>query len=275
MNEQLQKDLSEFNAYLKQIYETWPLHEQLKAAVNYSLLAKGKRVRPLLFFSVLHSFGNLAVNTYFPAAAALEMIHNYSLIHDDLPAMDNDEFRRNQLTNHIVFGEDIAILAGDALLTDAFRILMQTPVATDQLVQLVKALTAAAGSENLITGQVEDLKMTTKSATQITLMDQHKTAALFVAASELGAICLRLAPKTTAYLKKFAEKFGLAFQLADDLQDLKKENAEIKNYAADFGISATQKSKEQDLAQALAALEQITDPNFNSKLLKSFARQIE
>lgn len=274
MNSLLKNDLIKFNNYLSQVYETWPLNEKLKTAVNYSLLANGKRLRPLLFFTTLRSFNESNISLYFPAAAAIEMIHNYSLIHDDLPAMDNDDLRRGKPTNHVAFGEDIAILAGDALLTDAFRILTQTPVKAEQIVQMTQVLAKAAGSENMVSGQVEDIKMVDKSISNVTIMDQQKTAAMFVAASDFGAICLQLSSKVAKQLRIFANSFGLAFQLFDDLKDLSEENAEVKNYAADFGIVKTQEAKVKYLNQSSAALDKIDDPNFNPELLKKFLLQI-
>ncbi len=274
MNNLLNNDLIQFNNYLLQIYETWPLNEKLKTAINYSLLANGKRLRPLLFFTILRSFNESNISLYFPAAAAIEMIHNYSLIHDDLPAMDNDDLRRGKPTNHVAFGEDIAILAGDALLTDSFRILTQTPVKAEQIVQMTQVLAKAAGSENMVSGQVEDIKMVDKSISNITIMDQQKTAAMFVAASDFGIICLQLPSKVAKQLRIFANSFGLAFQLFDDLKDLSEESAELKNYAADFGIVKTQKAKAKYLNQSSVALDKIDDPNFNPKLLKKFLLQI-
>ncbi|BDR56077.1 polyprenyl synthetase family protein [Xylocopilactobacillus apis] len=270
MNSDLLKVILKFNEYLEHLYGSKEIDPKLKEAINYSLLSNGKRLRPLLFFSILNSFGINEFEHYFDIAASLEMVHTYSLIHDDLPAMDNDNLRRGKPTNHVLFGEDLAILAGDALLTDAFKVIADSKVSSDQKVSLVNALSNAAGSQNMVNGQVQDLQISDVSEENLIEMHYHKTAAMFVAASEYGAICLNLNFDQTNLLKKFAKNFGLAFQLADDLSDLDQDQSGENNFAVDFGIQQARQLKEKRISSANEALDRLSGDHFTSDPLKKF-----
>jgi geranylgeranyl diphosphate synthase type II len=185
-------------------------------SMRYSLLAGGKRIRPILCLAVCEMLGGTD-DIAMPTAIALEMIHTMSLIHDDLPAMDNDVLRRGKPTNHVVFGEAIAILAGDALLSSSFEyVATQTKgVAVDRILEVIKRLGSSVGPYGLAGGQVMDLNCENKD--NVTLEDllwihMHKTAALLKVAVASGAVLAGASPEDIALCEEYAEKIGLAFQ---------------------------------------------------------------
>jgi geranylgeranyl diphosphate synthase type II len=186
----------------------------LHKAMRYSVFAGGKRLRPALCLAACRAVGG-RMATAMPLACAVECIHTYSLIHDDLPCMDDDDFRRGKPTNHKVFGEGIAVLAGDALLTLAFWL-----AARD--VRYVKELAFAAGSLRLIAGQVQDLENENRPATLEEVKTTHlnKTAALIIASIRLGALAGRATAAQLKRLTKYGEDIGLAFQVVDDILDV-------------------------------------------------------
>jgi geranylgeranyl diphosphate synthase type II len=194
----------------------------LHRAMRYSLFAGGKRLRPALTLAAAEACGG-GIEAALPAACAVECIHTYSLVHDDLPCMDDDDLRRGRPTNHKVFGEGIAVLAGDALLTIAFEILAEAsatpryPIAAQ-----VRELAAAAGSHWLIGGQVADLEGEGKrlSAAELRYIHRCKTAALLTAAIRLGAMSANATPARLEALTRFGQALGLAFQVIDDILDV-------------------------------------------------------
>jgi geranylgeranyl diphosphate synthase type II len=191
-------------------------------AMRYSLFAGGKRMRPVLTLASAEACSG-AVERAVPAACAVECIHTYSLIHDDLPCMDDDDLRRGRPTNHKVFGEGVAVLAGDALLTIAFEILAQTaPVSRHPVAAQIRELADAAGSKWLIGGQVADLEGEGRKLTGAELRYIHrcKTAALLTASIRLGAMSANAAPAKLAALTDFGQALGLAFQVIDDILDV-------------------------------------------------------
>jgi len=198
---------------------------RLLEAMRYSLMAGGKRLRPVLVLAAAELFGAPAERVM-PAACALEMIHTYSLIHDDLPCMDDDDLRRGRPTNHKVYGEAMATLAGDALLTMAFELLgrqaLVPGVTPDQAVRVVAEVAAAAGAAGMVGGQVEDIEWEGKQAPAEQLRQIHrlKTGALFRASLRAGAILAGAAAADLARLDQYAEHFGLAFQIQDDVLDV-------------------------------------------------------
>lgn len=194
----------------------------LSEAMNYSLMAGGKRLRPILLMAAADAVGGNG-NDYIRAACALEMIHTYSLIHDDLPAMDNDDYRRGKLTNHKVYGDGVAILAGDALLTMAFEVICRQQNATDaRVLRVVREMSEAAGPQGMVGGQAIDLLSEGKRIDFLTLeaMHQAKTGALFKAAIRCGAILAGATEEQICALTRYAEQFGLAFQITDDILDV-------------------------------------------------------
>jgi geranylgeranyl diphosphate synthase type II len=198
-------------------------------AMRYSLFAGGKRLRPILLMAAADAAGAKGTD-YLPVACGLEMIHTYSLIHDDLPAMDDDDYRRGKLTNHKVFGEGMAILAGDALLTQAFEVILSQPgVEAQTLASVAKEIAAAAGPAGMVGGQAVDLFSEGKTLDYETLryMHQAKTGALFRAALRAGGMLAGATEQRINALTEYAEQFGLAFQITDDILDVTGTQAEI------------------------------------------------
>lgn len=204
---------------------------QVLKAMEYSLLVGGKRIRPLLCLLACRAVGG-RVSTALPAACALEYIHTYSLIHDDLPALDDDDYRRGHLTCHKKFGEATAILAGDALLTEAFSLLSRKEVLkripAEARLQVIQEIAKAAGIQGMVAGQEADLAAEKKkvSLNRLQYIHQHKTGALITAASVSGGLLGGGTPKEIRALRTFGEKIGLAFQIKDDLLNVEGQ-AEI------------------------------------------------
>src|SRR5213593_1808214 len=237
-------------------------------AMRYSLFAGGKRLRPALCLAAAEACGG-AVDDAMPLACAVECIHTYSLVHDDLPAMDNDDYRRGKLTNHKVFGEGIAILAGDALLTQAFEIAAQCkgwPRYSHQ--GIVREITHAAGSLQLIAGQVADLEGEGKktSAAQLRYIHERKTSALLCCSARLGGMSANCTPAQLRALTDFGYHVGLAFQVIDDILDVtqtserlgktagKDTKAQKATYPAIVGLEKSRRIAEQLTQSAFDAL---------------------
>lgn len=254
---------------VKELEQEPPLDETLAAAMKYSLMAGGKRLRPILLMAAADAVGAKGTD-YLTAGCALEMIHTYSLIHDDLPAMDNDDYRRGKLTNHKVYGDGMAVLAGDALLTLAFEVLTRqqyTDAAT--LLRVVKEISTAAGMNGMVGGQAIDLESEGKHIDMETLRRMHmgKTGALFRAALRSGAILAGADEKKLAALTDYAEKFGLAFQITDDILDVvgdekligKPVGSDVRNekstYVTLTSLEEAQKLAKETVDGAVAALQ--------------------
>ena len=198
-------------------------------AMRYSLFAGGKRMRPVLCLAAAEACGGPA-GAALPAACAVECVHTYSLVHDDLPCMDDDDMRRGRPTSHKVFGEGIAVLAGDALLTQAFEILAQTkPAKRHSVAAMIRELAAAAGSLKLIAGQVADLEGEGKKATraQLRFIHECKTAAMIEASLRLGAMSANATSRQLDALTAFGRHLGLAFQVIDDILDVTQTSEKL------------------------------------------------
>ena len=198
-------------------------------AMRYSLFAGGKRLRPILCLAAAEACGG-KINAALPFACAVECIHTYSLIHDDLPSMDNDDLRRGRPTCHKVFGDGIAILAGDALLTIAFEIATQTkPVSRYDLRDIFCEITNAAGSRKLIAGQVADLEAEGRRLTraEVRSIHENKTAALLTTSIRLGAMSANATAKQLAAVTAFGRALGLAFQVIDDILDVTQTSEKL------------------------------------------------
>lgn len=196
-------------------------HQKLFDSMSYSLNAGGKRIRPILFLMGLQLFG-IEEEKYMPVAAALECVHTYSLIHDDLPGMDNDDYRRGKLTNHKVYGTGMAIQAGDGLLTYAFQLLAEASNVLDtDKVRLIQALSVAAGPNGMVAGQAHDLEAEGKLLTEreLRLMDDRKTGCLLVAPLDMACILSKASEKDCKLLHQFGLSLGVIFQMTDDLLD--------------------------------------------------------
>jgi len=223
LNEFQAEWLPEFDDYLySELSNCVPSQETLHEAMAYSLRGGGKRIRPLLVLATIALAGG-NVKKGFAPAAALEFIHTYSLIHDDLPSMDNDDYRRGRLTSHKVFGEATAILAGDALLTAAFEILAESQALSDnQKIRLIAQLARASGPSGMIAGQMDDVEGEKKILTIEELIQVHekKTGALIVFAVSAGCAAADASTLFTAKLQKYSEYLGLAYQIHNDLKDV-------------------------------------------------------
>ncbi len=245
----------------------------IHAAMRYSLFAGGKRIRPLLAIAAAEALGTEA-GAELPGCA-VECVHAYSLIHDDLPALDNDDFRRGRPTCHKVYGEAMAILAGDALLTAAFKILAELDPAAENRAAMIAELAAAAGSvEGMIGGQVADLEAEGKSVTAERLHYIHraKTGALIRASVRLGALFGNAAPDAYRALGEYGRHIGLAFQIVDDVLDVVSTSEELgktagkdvkqgkATFPAFYGLEESRRRARQRLDAALAAIEDFGAP---------------
>ncbi len=214
----------------------------LHRAMRYSLFAGGKRLRPIACLAAAEACGG-SRSAALPAACSVECIHTYSLIHDDLPCMDDDDLRRGLPTSHKVFGEGIAVLAGDALLTKAFEILSSAPETSRYKTRhLLHELSFASGSRALIAGQVADLEAEGKPSTRSDLLFIHKgkTAAMIVASLRLGAMSANAAPATLQSLTTFGKNLGLAFQVIDDILDITQTSEKLgKSAGKDLSAQKT------------------------------------
>ncbi len=244
--------------------------ETIYESMRYSLMAGGKRLRPILCLATCEMVGG-TLEMAMPTACALEMIHTMSLIHDDLPAMDNDDYRRGKLTNHKVYGEDIAILAGDGLLTYAFEhIAAKTQnVPANRTLQVIVQLAQAVGAAGLVGGQVVDLESEGKSDVTIetlTYIHRHKTGALLEACVISGAILAGVSDSDRQPLSCYAQDIGLAFQIVDDVLDITATSEELgksagkdlqaqkATYPSFWGIEESKRQADQLVASAKAQL---------------------
>jgi geranylgeranyl diphosphate synthase, type II len=255
-------------------------------AMRYSLFAGGKRLRPILAIATGELFG-AKEDDLLPVACSLEMIHTYSLIHDDLPAMDDDDLRRGMPTCHVKFGEAIAILAGDALLTQAFITLASLQLENPVLqLALLRELSTASGTTNaLIGGQVLDLTCEGKTVSTVELEQIHraKTGALIRCAVRMGAIVGRASSRELAALSIYGEKIGLAFQIADDLLDETATTAELgktvgkdaatqkATYTSLYGVEGALQMANSVVEEALDSLRQV---DLDAAHLEAIARFI-
>lgn len=287
----LEKQCREYRAYvedyLKEHYDA--LNDQpqklLFDAMQYSLMAGGKRIRPILAFEFCRVCGRDWKNAA-PFAAAIEMIHTYSLIHDDLPCMDNDDYRRGRLTNHKVYGEGMAVLAGDALLTDAFGIAAsaQLPNPGD-MATAIGVLSECAGSLGMVGGQVLDIMSEERELTEQEVLDiqNRKTGCLISAACALGVIAGGGSEKQYEAACQFAAGLGLAFQIRDDMLDVIGTQEELgkatgvdtqKNtFVKLYGLERCEELVATYTNYAIEALNAFSDTSFMEALAKSLTER--
>ncbi|MBO0439169.1 polyprenyl synthetase family protein [Candidatus Enterococcus ikei] len=266
-------------------------NDQLKESMLYSIHAGGKRFRPLLVLAAIRSF-NKEVQTHdYQVAAALEMIHTYSLIHDDLPAMDDDDLRRGKPTNHKVFGEAHAILAGDGLLTAAFQLIAISQIEPNQKILLIQLLSKSAGTQGMVAGQAGDLQGENRSLSLLELADVHekKTGALIEFALLAGGILAEQPEEVVDLLGVFAQHLGLAFQIKDDLLDATSSEEELgkqvgrdevlnkSTYPSLLGLAGAKEALQEQLAMGKSTLEVIkqTSSEFHSELLQELLEQLQ
>ena len=216
-------------ALVQELKSEPPIDKTLADAMEYSLMAGGKRLRPILLMAAADAVGVDGAQ-FVTTGCAIEMIHTYSLIHDDLPAMDNDDYRRGKLTNHKVYGAGMATLAGDALLTLAFEVMLRQQGVTEATrLAVVREMSRAAGQNGMVGGQAIDLESEGKEIPMERLREMHmgKTGALFRAAVRSGAILAGATDNQLAALTKYADAFGLTFQITDDILDVVGDEATI------------------------------------------------
>lgn len=259
--------------------------EKLKEAMVYSLQAGGKRIRPLYTLAVLEEL-DVKSEDAATVASTIEMIHTYSLIHDDLPAMDDDNLRRGKPTNHVVFGEALAILAGDGLLTLAFGIIARLPnLSADQKIELIERLSYAAGAEGMVGGQVLDILGEGKSLTLEELEQVHinKTGALLSFSILAGGIIANASEKIMKALQTYALHIGLAFQIQDDILDIEGTSEQLGKTAGKDVLSEKNTypsiltldgAKEQLQKQYESAIGALKEVNLHEGLLVEFANYI-
>ncbi len=257
--------------------------EKIYESMRYSLMAGGKRLRPILCIATCELVGGNAAMAM-PTACALEMIHTMSLIHDDLPAMDNDDLRRGKPTNHVVYGEDIAVLAGDALLTYAFEMVTTTKdVPAPRLLQVITKLAQAVGAAGLVGGQVVDLDSEGKpdiTEETLTFIHTHKTGALLEASVLSGAILAGATVEDLGKLARYSQDIGLAFQIVDDILDItatqeqlgktagKDIQAQKATYPSLWGLEASRRKADQLVA---AAQEELSSWGEKGEALRAIA----
>lgn len=264
--------------------EPTTLHE----AMRYSLFAGGKRVRPILALAAAEAVGN-PPQSVLAIASSLELIHTYSLIHDDLPAMDNDDYRRGKLTNHKVYGEAIAILAGDALLTLAFELCSRTDLMEgldpQRQVQILYELAVGSGHLGMVGGQVLDIQAENKDIDLAALqtIHAHKTGMLIRAAVRMGALASSASADQLQHLTGFAEDIGLAFQIADDVLNVTGTREQLgknamtdaqrgkKTYPTFYGVDGARALADQCIKRAIGRLSRF---DANADPLRALAQYI-
>ena len=239
-------------------------------AMKYSLFAGGKRLRPILCIAGAEALG-VDGSQVMPVACALEMIHTYSLIHDDLPAMDNDDMRRGKPTNHKVFGEAVAILAGDGLLTEAFRVMGKTPlgkIKPEALLKVICLVAQGSGYQGMVGGQVTDIQSEGKTVEPATVefIHSHKTGALIAASVTSGAILGGATEAQVNAISEYGREIGLAFQIADDILDVEGDSEKMGKgvggdarkkkvtYPSVHGLVRSREIQKQSIDQAIHSL---------------------
>lgn len=255
---------------------------KLQEAMRYSLLAGGKRVRPVLTLAFCDMLGGNWRNAL-PVACALELIHTYSLIHDDLPCMDDDDLRRGKPTCHKVYGETIAVLAGDALQPEAFALVANADALSDQQrVEAVAALAAASGGDGMVAGQVLDLDGNCRSENELNLLHSLKTGKLLAVAAELGCIAAGCECSVREKAIAYGKHIGLAFQVRDDMLDVigsedefgkpigsDREEGKV-TYVDLLGLDGCRTLVEQETELALSVIDGFN----NNEFLRCFAQQL-
>ena len=278
--------MREYKAYIEQFLRDWYARfdgepqKLLFDAMNYSLQAGGKRLRPVMAFEFCRMCG-ADWRDAAPLAAAVEMIHTYSLIHDDLPCMDNDDFRRGKPTNHKVYGEAMAVLAGDALLTDAFTVASTAKLQGRYMADAIGILSECAGSLGMVGGQVLDIMSENRELTEQEVLDiqSRKTGALIRAACALGALAGGATEEQFDAACRFAAALGLAFQIRDDMLDVIGTQEEMgKGVGTDaakntfvklYGLEKCEELVQQYTKSAIEALDVFENTEYMVALAKS------
>jgi geranylgeranyl diphosphate synthase type II len=238
----------------------------LEEAMRYSLLAGGKRVRPVLTLAIARSLG-AAPRDYLPAACAIELIHTYSLIHDDLPAMDDDDLRRGRPTSHVRFGEDVAILAGDGLFAEAVRLFARQPGPPDRVLAALAELSAATGVDGMVGGQYVDVAGEADDAESLRALHELKTGRLIEASVGVVVVLENVPEPETIPFRRYASELGVLFQIVDDILDVTGSDERLGKphgsderhgkltYVSLFGLDRARELAAESHARATAALD--------------------
>lgn len=274
---------------IQEFYQSKEVSADLTETILYSIEAGGKRIRPLLLLELLEGFGLELTPAHFQVAAALEMIHTGSLIHDDLPAMDNDDYRRGRLTSHKKFGEDMAILAGDSLFLDPYGLVAMAELPSQVKVELIAELSLAAGSFGMVAGQVLDMQGEGRKLTmdQLQTIHANKTGKLLAYPFVAAGIIAQTGQSVLRKLRQAGELLGLAFQVRDDILDVtasfeqigktpqKDLAAEKSTYPALLGLDGARAFFDETLEQAKSLLEQLEkESDFSAKEIQKIIESL-
>lgn len=274
---------------IQEFYQSKGVSADLTETILYSIEAGGKRIRPLLLLELLEGFGLELTSAHFQVAAALEMIHTGSLIHDDLPAMDNDDYRRGRLTSHKKFGEDMAILAGDSLFLDPYGLVAMAELPSQVKVDLIVELSLAAGSFGMVAGQVLDMQGEGRKLTmdQLRTIHANKTGKLLAYPFVAAGIIAQAGQSVLGKLRQAGELLGLAFQVRDDILDVtasfeqigktpqKDLAAEKSTYPALLGLDGARAFFDETLEQAKSLLEQLeTESDFSAEEIQKIIESL-
>ncbi|EFX53877.1 polyprenyl synthetase [Streptococcus cristatus ATCC 51100] len=274
---------------IQEFYQSKEVSADLTETILYSVEAGGKRIRPLLLLELLEGFGLELTPAHFQVAAALEMIHTGSLIHDDLPAMDNDDYRRGRLTSHKKFGEDMAILAGDSLFLDPYGLVAMVELPSQVKVDLIAELSLAAGSFGMVAGQVLDMQGEGRKLTmdQLQTIHANKTGKLLAYPFVAAGIIAQTSQSVLGKLRQAGELLGLAFQVRDDILDVtasfdqigktpqKDLAAEKSTYPALLGLDGARAFFDETLEQAKSLLEQLEkESDFSAKEIQKIIESL-
>lgn len=274
---------------IQDFYQSKEVSADLTETILYSVEAGGKRIRPLLLLELLEGFGLELTPAHFQVAAALEMIHTGSLIHDDLPAMDNDDYRRGRLTSHKKFGEDMAILAGDSLFLDPYGLVAMAELPSQVKVDLIAELSLAAGSFGMVAGQVLDMQGEGRKLTmdQLQIIHANKTGKLLAYPFVAAGIIAQAGQSVLKKLRQAGELLGLAFQVRDDILDVtasfeqigktpqKDLAAEKSTYPALLGLDGARDFFDETLEQAKSLLEQLeAESDFSAKEIQKIIESL-
>ena len=222
---QYKEYLTAIEGYLNGLFTGDKPYGRLYESIRYSLLAGGKRIRPVLTLEFAR-LGGIDWHLALPFACALELVHNYSLIHDDLPCMDDDDLRRGKPTNHKVYGETLAVLAGDALQPEAFRLMAEAPgLSAETKMEAVRVLSHACGADGMVGGQVLDTLCRVNTREGLQELNRLKTGVMISAAADLGCVAAGMSEEQRAQARQYADNLGLAFQIRDDMLDVMGDEA--------------------------------------------------
>ena len=274
----IETNKDKLNTYAKDYIEKLEMPEILKESISYSLVNDGKKIRPLSFLYLLKYYG-IDYNKHFDIALAIELVHTYSLVHDDLPEMDNDDYRWGKLTNHKVFGQDIAVLTGDAMLTLAFEVLSDADVTPDLKVKLIKQFANYSGSMGMIAGQVYDVKQKNYDVDADYLRRMHSLKTGRLIELPLDFACL-VANKLDELedVKEFGQQLGIAYQIKDDILDYYGDFEKIGKLPSDedmitylsfYGIEECEELLKQHTFNAITVAKHL-----NNNLLEDFANYL-